>query len=266
MLKGLIFDIKRYAVHDGPGIRTTVFFKGCSANCWWCHNPESQDPEIEKSIRINTFDGRTVQEEEIIGKQMTVEEVMKEIKKDQVFFDESGGGVTLSGGEPLFQPEFLESVLINCKNDGIHTSLDTTGYAPLDVFKSIIPYVDLFLYDLKFIDDRLHQKYTGVSNENILLNLKNLARNYKKVIVRIPVIPGVTNEELNVSQMINFINDIDSRILQIDLLPYHKIAKHKYDKLNKEYLMGDTDLPDKRMLTELKKKMESAGLKVHIGG
>ena len=184
MVKGIIFDIKHYAIHDGPGIRTTVFLKGCAASCWWCHNPESQCLEIEKTARTNTFDGICVEEEEIVGNLMTVEEVMHEIMKDKVFYDESGGGATFSGGEPLIQPDFLKAVLKHCRNRGIHTTLDTTGYASWETFKSIIPNVDLFLYDIKFVDDSQHQKYTGVSNASILYNLKNLVRHKKKIILR----------------------------------------------------------------------------------
>ncbi len=266
MKKGIIFDIKRYALHDGPGIRTTVFLKGCPANCWWCHNPESQALEIEKSIRTNRFDQSVIEEEEIIGKEMSVDELMVEISKDQVFFDESGGGVTFSGGEPLMQPFFLCDILRRCQEAGLSTTLDTTGYAPADIFESIIDFVDLFLYDIKFIDDRLHQKYAGVSNFNILANLRTLVKQKKAVILRLPVIPGITDQEKNIEEILQFILNLDQGGMKIDLLPYHRIARHKYKKLNKEYLMGDTNVPSADTMNRLKNKLELAGLKVNIGG
>jgi len=266
MVKGIIFDIKRYAIHDGPGIRTTVFLKGCAANCWWCHNPESQSLEIEKIIRKNLFDDQFFEEEEPIGKVMTTEQVMNEIGKDQVFYDESGGGVTFSGGEPLIQPDFLRELLILCKNKSMHTTLDTTGYAIEDVFRSVLPYVDLFLYDIKFIDDKRHQKFTGVSNELILNNLKILMNSTKRTVLRFPVIPGITDNEDNIEQIIDFIVHLNRNEIDMDILPYHKIARHKYEKLQKEYLMGSTDPPSEEEMLKLKHKLEFAGLRVNIGG
>jgi pyruvate formate lyase activating enzyme len=266
MTKGLIFDIKRYALHDGPGIRTTIFLKGCAANCWWCHNPESQALKIEKTTRINRFDQSIVEEEEVIGREISVEDLMKEISKDQIFFDESGGGITISGGEPLMQPEFLHQILQRCQQTGFSTTLDTTGYAPPEVFSTIIDFVDLFLYDIKFIDDRLHKKFAGVSNINILSNLKNLVKQKKAVILRFPVIPGITDQERNIDEILEFVLNLNQGGIKIDLLPYHKIARHKYEKLNKEYLMSDTNVPSSDSLNQIKNKMEQAGLKVGIGG
>ncbi len=202
MTTGIIFDIKRYAIHDGPGIRTTVFLKGCAASCWWCHNPESQTTEIEQAVRKNRLDDCVIEEIEMIGKKMTVREVLIEIKKDRVYFDESGGGVTFSGGEPLLQENFLRELLIACRQDGIHTTLDTTGYASEDVFNSIIDHVDLFLYDIKFIDDNLHQKFTGVSNMTILNNLITLVKMNKSVRLRLPVIPEMTDSIKNINEIV----------------------------------------------------------------
>jgi pyruvate formate lyase activating enzyme len=266
MTKGIIFDIKRYALHDGPGIRTTVFLKGCAATCWWCHNPESQEVSIEKTRRINRFDQNAVEEEEIIGKEMSVEEVITEICKDQIFYDESEGGVTFSGGEPLMQPDFLQELLLACQKIGLSTTLDTTGYAPFDVFTPISETVDLFLYDIKFIDDRLHQKYTGLSNTYILKNLEHLITQNKNVILRFPVIPGITNQKQNIEDILQYIVNLNRRGMQIDLLPYHKIARHKYEKLNKEYLMEETHQPSDDEMKKMKEKFEDAGLIVTIGG
>jgi len=266
MIKGLIFDIKRYAIHDGPGIRTTVFLKGCAANCWWCHNPESQSMTIEKSLRINRFDQSTVEEEELIGREITVDELIKEISKDQVFYDESGGGVTFSGGEPLMQPDFLRESLGRCQQAGLSTTLDTTGYTQPDIFSSILNFVDHYLYDIKFIDDLLHQKFAGVSNVNILTNLHTLINQHKSITLRFPVIPGITDQEKNIDEIIKFVLNLNQGEIEINLLPYHNIARHKYDKLNKEFLMGETPVPSVDAMSNLKKRIEVAGLKVTIGG
>jgi pyruvate formate lyase activating enzyme len=266
MISGIIFDIKRFAVHDGPGIRTTVFLKGCAANCWWCHNPESQSIEIEKAIRKNQLEGREIEEQEIIGRSITVPELLREISKDRIFFEESGGGVTFSGGEPLMQPEFLKDVLIYSRASGFHTTLDTTGYATAKIFDSIIPHVDLFLYDLKFIDDQLHQKYTGVSNQSILNNLKKISHSDSKFIIRYPVVPGITDEQRNVDQIMDFIVSLKHKKLKLDLLPYHTIARHKYHKMGMAYMMGDKKKPSIKSIKKLKNKLESVGLQVDIGG
>ncbi len=266
MTTGIIFDIKRYAIHDGPGIRTTVFLKGCAATCWWCHNPESQSPDIEKVMRNNRFDDSVFEEVEIIGKQVTVDAIMAEVKKDQVYFDESGGGVTFSGGEPLLQAGFLRELLLASQKIGIHTSLDTTGYAPTDVFNSIIDLVDLFLYDIKFIDDHLHQKYAGVPNINILNNLRTLVKMQKAVRLRLPLIPDITDSGKNIDEIARFIVNLSPGGMDIDILPYHKIARHKYEKLNKVYLMGESEFPSEQKMHKLKKTLETFGLNVSIGG
>lgn len=266
MTTGIIFDIKRYALHDGPGIRTTVFLKGCAASCWWCHNPESQNPEIEQAMRNNRFNESVFKEVEEIGKEMTVQEVMIEINKDRVYFDESGGGVTFSGGEPLLQADFLRELLIACRTAGIQTTLDTTGYASADVFSSILDYVDLFLYDIKFIDDHLHQKYTGLSNTTILQNLITLIKMNKLIRLRLPVIPGITDGKKNIEEIARYIVNLSPGGMEIDILPYHKIARHKYEKLNKEYLMGKKEAPSKIEMDKIKKTLESFGLEVSIGG
>ena len=151
----MIFDIKRFAVHDGPGIRCTVFLKGCLAHCWWCHNPESQLLEPEMTTKKQTLDGRSFVEKEIVGKIMSVGEVMTEIKKDTIYYDESGGGVTLSGGEPLMQAEFLSALVKSCRKEKIHTALDTSGYASTEILRSLIDLIDLYLFDIKIINDEL---------------------------------------------------------------------------------------------------------------
>ena len=265
MNSGIIFDIKRFAVHDGPGIRTTVFLKGCLAHCWWCHNPESQSPEIQTVKKSNKLDGLIFEENESVGRKISVKELLEEITKDSVYFDESGGGVTFSGGEPLMQPEFLKSILKLCKTEKIHTTLDTTGYCSPEIMQSIYNYVDLFLYDLKIMDDKLHQKYTGLSNKQILENLQFLKGEDKNIIIRFPIIPGVTDTKTNTQQILDYLR-ANNGIHEINILPFHKIANHKYVRFQIENKMNKTNEPAKKEIDKLKKQFEAAGFKVCIGG
>ncbi len=227
-MQGIIFDIKRFAIHDGPGIRTTVFFKGCPMKCPWCHNPESQKKCPERVANNG--------KKEIIGVKRSVEEIIDEIEKEVVFYDESRGGVTFSGGEPLAQPQFLQALLKECRKRDIHTTLDTTGYVSPKTFKSIIDKVDMFLYDLKIMDDKKHIQCTGVSNRPVLENLKILSKKGKKVIIRFPVIPGITDTEENIKAVGTYVSSLKN-ISEIDLLPYHRIAEGKYRRLKKENMM-----------------------------
>ena len=271
---GLIFDIKRYAVHDGPGIRLTVFFKGCPLNCWWCHNPEGKLPDVEK-VERNPEDGHPGFD--LIGEVRTVDQIMKTISGDTLFFDESRGGVTFSGGEPLMQPEFLSALAERCHNQGIHTALDTCGYAPEDVFQRISKQIDLFLYDLKFIDAKLHRKYTGVDNELILNNLKTLNRLARPVVIRFPVIPEINSTDANVAEISDFLSDLKN-IRTIDLLPFHHFAKRKYCRLKVPDRMREKAVPaDHRLdlaggesngniLNSIRDRFESRGFTVNIGG
>jgi len=260
---GIIFDIKRYAVHDGPGIRTTVFLKGCPMSCWWCHNPESQklEPEIiHKKVAFN--DSTPIAVKEVIGKKATVEEVLAEVMQDRVFYEESGGGVTFSGGEPLYQPKFLHALLVECKAREIHTAIDTAGCASQKVFKQILPYTDLFLYDLKLLDNERHQRYTGYSNEQILDNLKFLSTMKKAIIVRIPVIPTVNDSPEEMTKIGQFLEKLN--ISQVELLPYHKIGEEKYSKLQKINRMTKISPPTKDDLQRIKELLEQYNLRVAI--
>ena len=263
---GIVFNLQRYSVHDGPGIRMTVFLKGCPLSCWWCHNPESQQiqPEtIKKNLKLDS--DTQICEAETIGKTMTVSEVMREIKKEVIFFDESGGGVTFSGGEPLMQPQFLKAVLEQCREQEIHTALDTTGYASAETFQSIIDHVQLFLYDLKLIDDRAHRQYTGVSNKFPLDNLQRLAERGKNIWIRFPVIPTVTDTEENIKDVLHIVTHLKG-IQQVNLLPYHRIADGKYQKLHQENRMGEIEPPSDERMEALQYQFEQHGLKVKIGG
>lgn len=264
-MEGTIFDIKHFAVHDGPGIRQTIFFKGCPLNCWWCHNPESQNKNIESFIKVNKLDGKEFKKEVSVGYKITAEGLFKIIQGDKIFFEESGGGVTFSGGEPLLQTDFLYKILIKCKEHGIHTCVDTTGFATKKTIQKIAELADCFLFDIKLIDKHLHQKYTGVPVEEILENLKWLDQNHKNVILRFPVIPGITNTEKNLSEIKLFLKTLIN-INQIDLLPYHNISNGKYSRFNKENKMKDVNpLSDDKML-QLKSDFETIGFKVGIGG
>ncbi|MCK5303634.1 MAG: radical SAM protein, partial [Candidatus Heimdallarchaeota archaeon] len=173
---GMIFDIKHFAVHDGPGIRTTVFFKGCPLSCWWCHNPESKNPNPEERESPSKILSEASKKcgKDIVGREVQVSEVIEELLKDVIFYDESGGGVTFSGGEPLMQVDFLSSLLKECKKNGVHTCIDTSGYTPRQIIDAVVKNVDLFLYDLKLMNNKEHEKYTGIGNEIIMQNLEYL--------------------------------------------------------------------------------------------
>ncbi|MDP4281162.1 MAG: glycyl-radical enzyme activating protein [Bacteroidota bacterium] len=266
MNNALIFDIRRFSVHDGPGIRTTIFFKGCPLHCLWCHNPESQSNKPENTVRKIALDRKRYNVLEITGEWMTVEEVIHRSMEDVLFYEESGGGVTLSGGEPMEQIQFLVELLQKLKEQAIHTAIDTCGFTSRENLKKILPYTDLFLYDLKLMDEAKHIKYTGVSNKKILENLIFLSRQKKKIIIRFPVIPDITDTEKNVTAMIRFIGEMPVRIKEIDLLPYHSIGKQKYARLHKPFQLSG--LPDmkKNELLDMKKRFESTGLFVKIGG
>jgi pyruvate formate lyase activating enzyme len=300
-LRGILFDIRRYSVHDGPGIRTTVFFKGCPLNCWWCHNPEGKSPEIEifqrenrcircgacldvceagaivqhnDSFEINrqlcTLCGACVEEcyaeaRELVGKRMTVAEVLEEIERDRPFYEQSGGGVTFSGGEPLFQPTFLAALLQACRSQGIHTALDTCGYASWETLNRLRQDVDLYLYDLKLIDEERHRQFTGVSNQLILENLRRLSASGHSILVRFPVIPYINDDEINLRQMVEFLSSLPQKT-PVDLLPYHASALHKYHGLGVAYRLRETPAPDQERLKDIKSFFENYGFNVRIGG
>ncbi len=251
--KGIIFNIQRFSVNDGPGIRTTVFFKGCPLGCRWCHNPESRQ-----------F-GKQVLNGKQMGDDYTATQLLDEIEKDRLFYDESGGGVTFSGGEPLAQPVFLTEILDKCRDAGIHTAVDTTGYAGKELIEKVGSKADLILYDLKLMDPVEHLKYTGISNTEILDNLDYLLSNGTNVIIRIPLIPGITDTKENLDRIMEFLSKYDKQP-EVNLLPYHRIAEGKYNKYGIEYKMqGVKELTDDE-ITEHKTLFESAGFKVKTGG
>ncbi len=263
MNKGLIFDIKRYAIHDGPGIRTTIFMKGCPLNCVWCHNPEGIKSKIEK---ITSYKNNFKKEQkEVIGYYVDKDELLNIILKDKIFYDESKGGITFSGGEPLLQIEFLKKMLNECKKHNIHTTIDTSGYSSIDNIKQIYNDVDLFLYDIKFIDEKKHIKYTQKSNKIILKNLKYLTNMGKKVQIRIPLIPKITDKKDNLKSIKIFLDGLKN-INEICLLPYNKLAESKRKKYykNLEFLTYSTQ--SEKFLNDVKKLFDSGKYVIKIGG
>jgi pyruvate formate lyase activating enzyme len=264
-IKGTIFDIKRFAVHDGPGIRTTVFFKGCPLKCWWCANPEGQNPYPEEILSLFNKNSEGICTKEIIGREITAKEVMNELSKDRVFYEESEGGITFSGGEPLMQSVFLLSLLSLCKEESFHTALDTSGYAPKDILEEILDKVDLFLYDLKLLNDEEHIKYTGVSLDLILDNLLYLCKKKKEIIIRIPIIPGITDSLENIGQIGEYISKLKC-ISRVDILPFNKMGEAKYRRLEKPYMLNNVTPPSEERMNEIKKQLEAFDLSVKIGG
>ncbi len=301
MPEGVIFDIKRYAIHDGPGIRTTIFFKGCPLHCPWCHNPEGIKMERElifwedrciscgdcvevcptgaismngkfPEIDANKCDlcGECLkvchpEAIEIVGRKYTVEEVMQEIERDLIFYDESGGGVTFSGGEPLMQLNFLLEILKKCRERYIHIALDTTGYTGKEALDRVSEFVDLFLYDIKLMDNKKHRTLTGVPNEPILENLRYLSKKGKKINVRFPVIPGINDDRKNLEETARFIASLPE-IEYVSLLPYHNSWINKFKRLDRPWKPYLVATPGEEKMEEIKHKFEKYGLRVKIGG
>ena len=272
MKSGFVFNIQRFSISDGPGIRTTVFMKGCNMRCFWCHNPESQElhPQIQlfpqkcigclKCVKICPHHAQLFEQGKriylrslcvncgkcaevcnsqalvLIGKEMTVSEVMEKVTRDLPFYKISKGGVTFSGGEPLEQADFLRALLIECKKQNIHTAVDTAGNVSWEEFEKIIQYTDLFLYDIKCMDNEKHKQATGAENIRILENLRLIqsAGFQNEIWIRIPIIPGINDNEEEAKKVVNFIREFKG-ISKIDLLPFHKMGKEKYESLGMEY-------------------------------
>ncbi len=256
-VKGRIFDIQRFSTHDGPGIRTIVFLKGCALRCRWCCNPESQSFDIETMMQ----NGKP----KIMGKDVTVGEVIGEVLKDRPYYRRSGGGLTLSGGESLLQPEFAIALLRAAKDNGINTAIETTGFAKEEVIRQFLPYIDTVLMDIKHINSDKHKEFTSQPNERILENAKIIASNAKKLIIRVPVIPTFNDTVSEIADIAAFAANLPN-VDEIHLLPYHSMGRDKYTGLGREYGMGDLKSPTNELMTVLKQTAEKYGLKVHIGG
>ncbi len=297
----MIFDIERFAIHDGPGIRTTLFLKGCPLACWWCHNPESLSPRRElvffesKCIGCGTcFEvcpvraherlpagGRVYHGEKCAhcgrcvdacaaealvmeGREIGVEEAVEELARDAPFFASSGGGITLSGGEPMRQPAFCAAVLRACREKGIHTALDTSGFAPWSEYERVLPFVSLVLYDVKLANPEEHRKYTGVDNALILENLANIDASGTPIEVRIPMIPGVNDGAANLDASAAILGRLRN-LTGVVLLPYHRFGEAKYARLGRTYRLPDAAPPTAESIDAARARLASAGLPVRVG-
>lgn len=262
--EGIIFDLKRYAVNDGPGLRITVFMKGCPLRCAWCHNPESQSMAPETILKEQRVGSRTFQRNETVGKSYSVTALMEEIDKEWIFMEESGGGVTFSGGEPLMQPHFLEAALKACKERGYHTAVDTCGYASASVLEQISPYTDLFLFDIKHTEALRFQEQTGGQLQPILTALKLLGKLQKKVIIRFPLIPGYNDNTKTIFEVRELM--LQQNLNEIHILPFHTIGHGKYLRLERENPMPETAPPSAELTNRVVEIFGEAGIRVKVGG
>lgn len=256
-VSGRIFDIQKFSVHDGPGIRTIVFLKGCALRCRWCCNPESQKFEIQKMLQNG--------KEKTVGRDVTVKEVLDIVMQDMPYYRRSGGGLTLSGGEMLCQSEFACALLKGAKASAINTAVETTGFAPFEKIEMMLPYIDTVLMDIKHIDSEKHKEFTTQPNELILQNAVKIANTAKKLVIRVPVIPSFNDTEAEIKAIASFAASLNG-VEEINLLPYHNFGKDKYIGLGRDYLMGDLPSPTDEHMQKLKTVAESCDLSCKIGG
>jgi len=301
--RGVIFNVQGYSVHDGPGIRTTIFLKGCPLRCLWCQNPESHFPfpELffsaekcagcgkcvqacpEQAIQLQGKASRTARRlckgsgacveacpneaRALMGKWATVDEVFETVAADAIFYRESGGGVTLSGGEPLAQPKFAAELLRRCKEAGFHTALDTSGHAGWEIARQVLSYVDLVLYDFKHMDPRTHKRHTGVSNELILENARKIYHELSiPILARMALIPGFNDSLDNIEATAKFIVTDLSKAIPVHLLPYHRFGDGKWDGLDKGRETRAFEVPSEELLENRRRVFESFGLNAIVGG
>ena len=256
VMTGSIFDIKRFAIHDGPGIRVTFFMQGCPLCCWWCHNPESIPLSNERLAEMNV---------RYPVKNLTAQEVLAEAEKDRIFMDESGGGITFSGGEPLLQFQFLVEACTLLKEQEFHITLDTSGFASNEALDALRGLVDLYLYDLKLIDDNEHKRYTGRSVVPVLDNLERLLTYEESVWVRIPIIPGITDTPENLKNIRDWLKKRKS-CRTLCLIPYHSGGTGKYEHLNIENRISGLQTPTRKRMEEIGTYFEVDGHTVKVGG
>ena len=254
---GRIFNIQRFSIHDGPGIRTIVFFKGCVMRCAWCCNPESQDFRIQSMIEGG--------KEKTVGYDVTVDDIMPEILSDMPYYARSGGGVTLSGGEVLVQADFASELLRECKSQGLHTAIESAASLPYSEIEKLLPYLDLYLMDIKHMDTVKHKEYTGVGNERILENARKIAKSGVELIIRTPIIPGFNDTPGEVEAISRFAASLDG-VKEYHLLPYHRVGIDKYDGLGRKYTLNDIEPPTREKMEHLLSVAEQSGLKCQIGG
>ena len=255
--KGRIFDIQRFSVHDGPGVRTIVFLKGCVLRCKWCCNPESQRYEIEQM----TTAGKT----KTVGRDVTVAEVLEDVLKDRIYYRRSGGGLTLSGGESLCQPEFATALLRAAKEAGINTAIESTACAPIDTIRGLLPFLDHYLMDIKHMNPDKHKEFTGRENSLMLDNAKILAKEAKHLVIRVPVIPTFNDTKEEIAAISKYTSEIMPGG-EINLLPYHRLGQDKYKGLGREYLLEHITPPTDEHMEKLRRVAAQTGLTVEIGG
>lgn len=256
-VKGRIFDIQRYSIHDGGGIRTIVFLKGCPLRCKWCCNPEGQHYNVEKM----TLGGK----EKVVGQDVTVGEIIDIVERDRIYYRRSGGGLTLSGGESLTQPDFAVALLKTAKERGINTAMESTGFADFSVISRYLPYLDLYLMDIKHMNSAKHKKFTSQPNELILENAKKITDAGARLIVRTPVIPTFNATKEEIGEIAKFASSLKG-VTQMHILPYHRIGTDKYKGLNRDYSLTGIEPPSKELMNELLEVVNSYGLKGQIGG
>lgn len=255
--RGRIFNVQRFSIHDGPGIRTIVFFKGCYMRCAWCCNPESQRYEIETIIEKDR--------EKTVGRDVTVDDLMPEILSDKPYYRRSGGGVTLSGGEVLCQADFARELLKACQQEGLHTAVESAASSAFSEIEKILPYLDLYLMDIKHMDSQKHKEYTGVGNERILENAKKIAASGVELIIRTPVIPGFNDTAEDILAISRFASSLPG-VREHHLLPYHRLGSDKYAGLGRRYSLPEIEPPSKEKMEYLLSVAETTGLKCKIGG
>ena len=296
-MKSLVTNIQGYSIHDGPGIRTVVFFKGCGLACRWCSNPEciSPRPEIGFVKTLCTRCGKCAgvcPERALVylpdklphikrdkctgcglcsadcaykalilyGKPMTAGEIFSAVSRDKMFYEASGGGLTVSGGEALLKADLVSGLFEKCRRAGISTCIETSGNAPKSSLEKVLAYTDLILYDLKLMDPEKHRLYTGKSNRLILSNAKIAAKSGKEILFRMPLIPGINDDEQNIKDTAGFLHTLGKNYLHIELMPYHRLGKGKYESLDKKYLLPDTHAPKPDQLEPVKKAFEVWGI------
>ncbi len=300
-ISGNIFNIQKYSIHDGYGIRTTVFLKGCPLSCKWCHNPESLSIETQvimyedrcilcgRCVEVCPVDALTIKNDqllldknkcnlcgecekvclneaiELVGKRSSIEEVMAEIDKDKVFYETSGGGVTFSGGEPFMQAEFLEELTKQCKIRNYHVAIDTSGMTNYENIERVLKYTNLFLFDLKLMDNEKHKQYIGASNQTIIDNLKRLSKEDVEIFIRLPLIRGINDSNDDIDRVLELIEGMKN-ISQVNLLEYHSMGKEKYNRLGMEYIFNGDEKPGEERISEIEQKFKAKGFKTVIGG